>query len=160
MASGRVARASARSKLALDDDLGLVPLMLCCGERCQWTQHNTRCVRRRLVQQRVDCAPSWQRGKSGFSSKQGAGAGCFAWNRAVRGRLQCREVSETYIHKLAQPWSSGMMLACHAGDPGSIPGGCTLLMDLPGGSQAKVRYHRLRSFSRTHTHDSSTANDR
>ena len=24
-----------------------------------------------------------------------------------------------------QPWSSGMMLACHAGDPGSIPGGCT-----------------------------------
>ena len=23
-----------------------------------------------------------------------------------------------------QPWSSGMMLACHAGDPGSIPGGC------------------------------------
>ena len=24
-----------------------------------------------------------------------------------------------------QPWSSGMMLACHAGDPGSIPGGCS-----------------------------------
>ena len=24
-----------------------------------------------------------------------------------------------------QPWSSGRILACHAGDPGSIPGGCT-----------------------------------
>ena len=27
----------------------------------------------------------------------------------------------------SQPWSSGMMLACHAGDPGSIPGGCTFV---------------------------------
>ena len=27
-----------------------------------------------------------------------------------------------------QPWSSGMMLACHAGDPGSIPGERNLLL--------------------------------
>ena len=26
-----------------------------------------------------------------------------------------------------QLWSSGMMLACHAGDPGSIPGSCILV---------------------------------
>ena len=26
---------------------------------------------------------------------------------------------------LLQLWSSGMMLACHAGDPGSIPGSCS-----------------------------------
>ena len=25
---------------------------------------------------------------------------------------------------LSQPWSSGRILARHAGDPGSIPGGC------------------------------------
>ena len=28
----------------------------------------------------------------------------------------------------SQPWSSGMMLACHAGDPGSIPGERKLLL--------------------------------
>ena len=27
---------------------------------------------------------------------------------------------------LKHSWSSGMISACHAGDPGSIPGGCKL----------------------------------
>ena len=36
-----------------------------------------------------------------------------------------------------QLWSSGMMLACHAGDPGSIPGSCILLFALPSSRTAR-----------------------
>ena len=32
----------------------------------------------------------------------------------------------TKLSFLSQPWSSGRILARHAGDPGSIPGGCML----------------------------------
>ena len=38
-------------------------------------------------------------------------------------QVYCNFCSNDLLHA-EQPWSSGMMLACHAGDPGSIPGGC------------------------------------
>ena len=39
-------------------------------------------------------------------------------------QVYCNFCSNDLLHA-EQPWSSGMMLACHAGDPGSIPGGCS-----------------------------------
>ena len=35
---------------------------------------------------------------------------------------------EAHISMKQQPWSSGRILARHAGDPGSIPGGCILFL--------------------------------
>ena len=42
-----------------------------------------------------------------------------------------------------QPWSSGMMLACHAGDPGSIPGGCSFVRRLKQAWSASTSFASL-----------------
>ena len=44
-------------------------------------------------------------------------------------QVYCNFCSNDLLHA-EQPWSSGMMLACHAGDPGSIPGGCSFAASL------------------------------